>query len=90
MTEEQTNALAAAADTAEATAALIRFAREGEFLPGTAFDVEVVTHLADALRTVLAIELARRTEDVVEGQVAEWDSAFALNAELGKFLELWA
>lgn len=90
MTEEQAIALAAASETAEATAALIRFAREGEHLTGWAFDVEVAAHLADALSTTLRIELPRMASRDMEADQPTRETAEQLLATLGKFLEVWA
>lgn len=90
MTEEQTAALAAASQAAEASAALIRFACAGEYLIGWAFDLEVAAYLADALSTTLRIELPRMASRDMEANQPTRETAEQLLATLGKFLEVWA
>lgn len=90
MIEEQTKALAASADAAEATAELIRFAREGDGLGGMAFYVEVAVHLAAALQAALEIELPRLTDSEFEDPTAEREAAQQLLGALGTFMAVWA
>lgn len=91
MTDEQAAAMDAAADAAEVTAELIRFAREGEFLTGFPFDNDAPVHAAAALQTVLEIELPRMSEDAQQGATwtRERETAEQLLTAIAKFREVW-
>ena len=54
-------ALASAQSAADATAEMLRFAREGETARGTAFDDQTLPNLADALATIALIEIEHAT-----------------------------
>lgn len=73
-------ALAAAHQAAEATAELLRFAREGEGLHSP-FEIEVVEKLADALK--LALDVAHFPGLLID------DEEERLKSALGAFLEGW-
>lgn len=77
--DRQSLALAAAHQAAEATADLLRFAREGDGLHQP-FEVDVREKLADAL--VLAME--------IEGDETSEDERGQLYSALKRFLEGWA
>lgn len=83
--QQQIAALAAASQATEATAELIRFAREGTSFPGPFGDVEVIEKLADALK--LAIE-AESVDPNAEAAASE-DRA-ELHAAVARYLEGWA
>jgi hypothetical protein len=88
--EETTAAIAGAAEAAEATAELLRFAREGDHSDSFAFDAEVVVLLAGALRKAIAIELPRAPKLL---EISPYDTAEALrqvDAAIARFLEDWA
>lgn len=79
LSEKQSLAIAAAHQATEAAAELLRFAREGEGLPGP-FETEVVEKLADALRMTIQIE----------GRAATDDELARVDAALEQLLEGWA
>lgn len=89
MSSEQDFALAAGASASEATTELLRFAREGEHSARFAFECEVVTKLADALRIAAELEQPRiPTDDPLD--VGLLESLGELHAGLIKFLAAWA
>lgn len=60
---EQDFALTAGAAASEATSELLRFAREGEHSASFAFDGEVVSQLAEALKIAIDLEAPRVPTD---------------------------
>lgn len=86
---EAQDALAAASATTEATAELIRFAREGALSTSFAFEIDTIEKLADALHTAIRIERPRiiSASDPDPQGVELLDD---LSHALMLFLESWA
>jgi hypothetical protein len=82
-------AMAAAHAAIEASAELIRYAREGDYSERSPFaDVEVVSKLADALQLALDIEGDPKPDTYLDED--ELAQLAALKLAVGNFLEGWA
>ena len=84
MTEQERTALAAASQATEASAELIRFAREGASWPGPFGEVEVIEKLADALKLALEVERDAGTADAIT-----IEDRGQLYAAVSRYLERW-
>jgi hypothetical protein len=78
-------ALAAASAAAEATAELIRYAREGAYHSSIPFNDDVVHKLADSLK--LALEIDTPSAMLDDGERAAWAN---LQTAVATFVEGWA
>jgi hypothetical protein len=77
-------AIIAAAQATEATAELLRFAREGGVSDASAFDTEVTAKLAEALKLAIDIEGEAAFLDDEEGALRN-----QLANALSRFIEGW-
>lgn len=78
-------ALAAAAQASEATAELVRFAREGDNIPPPFGETEVVMQLADALKLAIDVEHHHDPDSLIADEERN-----QLYGALTKYIEGWA
>lgn len=81
-------AIIAAAQATEATAELLRFAREGAYSDAAPFDEEVVCKLAEALKLAIGIEGDPGDRSYLDPD--EHELLGQLEAALARFVEGWA